>query len=62
MSYNETYVNDDVWRKRQEEVKKDEAFVIKTKSKIEEIDRYISNEELREKRINNMKQVLSLDV
>lgn len=43
MSYNETYVNDDVWRKRQEEVKKDEAFVIKTKSKIEEIDRYISN-------------------
>ena len=43
MSYNETYVNDDVWRKRQEDVKKDEAFVIKTKSKIEEIDRYISN-------------------
>lgn len=43
MSYNETYVNDDIWRKRQEEVKKDEAFVIKTKSKIEEIDRYINN-------------------
>ena len=42
MSYNETYVNDDAWRKRQEEVKKDEAFVIKTKSKIEEIDRYIN--------------------
>jgi len=42
MSYNETYVNDAVWRKRQEEVKKDEAFVNRMQSKIKDIDAYIA--------------------